>query len=251
MSEGILTIDDLLNRNAQLGSAQQDLAAQKVKSEKLKARNQKSKIKNLKSDIAPLQFRDIPTSLEQPRSDNIPDTRYQMPNTNYQIPDTNEQQEAGQSLREQVLAAKQEEAKKKAAKEKTAEQTGAQAGAEGAGKKFGTSMLLKMSWLNLIDTFGLTLIYINIHVFLRWVLGEKFSCKLGEEWAPSNLKTVAGGAEQAAGKMAGTTEVMLLICLDIFLVILILIIVGFFAVVYQFLYHTWTGWGIRVITPGI
>lgn len=46
----------------------------------------------------------------------------------------------------------------------------------------GTSLLLRQSWLNLIDSFGLTLIWINIHVVLHVVFGEKAFCKLGDEW---------------------------------------------------------------------
>ncbi|MEI6529543.1 MAG: hypothetical protein WCN88_04065 [Candidatus Falkowbacteria bacterium] len=48
----------------------------------------------------------------------------------------------------------------------------------------GTSALLKAAWENLIETFGLTLIWIDIHVFLNLVLGDKLFCKLGEEWIP-------------------------------------------------------------------
>lgn len=48
----------------------------------------------------------------------------------------------------------------------------------------GTSALLKVAWENLIETFGLTLIWIDIHVFLNLVFGDKLFCKLGEEWIP-------------------------------------------------------------------
>lgn len=45
-----------------------------------------------------------------------------------------------------------------------------------------TSGWLRQAWLNLIDTFGLTLIWINVHVLLSFILGDKFFCKLGDEW---------------------------------------------------------------------
>ncbi len=50
--------------------------------------------------------------------------------------------------------------------------------------KKAVSGLLKASWENLIDSFGLTLIWIDIHVFLNMVLGKKLFCDLGEEWIP-------------------------------------------------------------------
>ncbi len=45
-----------------------------------------------------------------------------------------------------------------------------------------TSELLQQSWMNLINSYGLTIFYINFHVFARWTIGEKFFCKLGHEW---------------------------------------------------------------------
>lgn len=53
----------------------------------------------------------------------------------------------------------------------------------------GTSALLKASWENLITSWGLTLIWIDIHVFLNLVLGDKLFCNLGEEWIPEKPGT--------------------------------------------------------------
>jgi hypothetical protein len=47
------------------------------------------------------------------------------------------------------------------------------------------SELLKSAWENLIPSWGLTLIWIDIHVFFNIVLGEKLFCNLGEEWLPT------------------------------------------------------------------
>jgi len=66
----------------------------------------------------------------------------------------------------------------------------------------GTSKLLQQSWLNLIDSYGLTLIWINIHVFLRFTIGEKFFAKLGREWLPK----VSKGASGAKGVSGGGGE---------------------------------------------
>lgn len=58
----------------------------------------------------------------------------------------------------------------------------------------GTSKLLQQAWLTLIDSWGATLIWINIHVFLKWTVGEQFFCKLGREWLPSAGKPGAAAA---------------------------------------------------------
>jgi hypothetical protein len=66
----------------------------------------------------------------------------------------------------------------------------------------GTSKLLQQSWLNLIDSYGATLIWINIHVFLRFTIGENYFAKLGREWLPKVGKEVTGakGASGAGGE---------------------------------------------------
>ncbi len=51
------------------------------------------------------------------------------------------------------------------------------------GKK-AVSELLKAAWENLIDSFGLTLLWIDAHVFLSMIFGNKLFCDLGEEWIP-------------------------------------------------------------------
>lgn len=47
-----------------------------------------------------------------------------------------------------------------------------------------TSGLLRQAWIHLLDTWGATLLYIDLHVFLQKVLGEKLFCRLGGEWFP-------------------------------------------------------------------
>lgn len=46
------------------------------------------------------------------------------------------------------------------------------------------SGLLKASWENLIDSFGATLLWIDAHVFMSMIFGNKIFCDLGEEWIP-------------------------------------------------------------------
>jgi len=89
----------------------------------------------------------------------------------------------------------------------------------------GTGELLKQSWMNLITSFGLTLIYINIHFVLRYLMGIKFFCQFGEEWMPSTP-----GVEEVVGKKAEIAEIIALIFLDLlvlFAILGILTIIGF------------------------
>lgn len=47
----------------------------------------------------------------------------------------------------------------------------------------GTSKLLQAAWENLIPSWGLTLFWIDIHVFLNMLFPKMF-CDLGKEWLP-------------------------------------------------------------------
>lgn len=141
------------------------------------------------------------------------------------------QAEAGgepKSLRERVMAARHALNLKEQAKQKLEAKLLAPA-------KQGTSKLLQQAWLNLIDSFGLTLIWINIHVFLRWVLGDKLFCKLGEEWLPKQVTAVGGGAAESGGKMIGIVEVMALLILDLIVLMVILAILGIIVMIVDFM----------------
>lgn len=147
--------------------------------------------------------------------------------------DDNQSAESPKTLRETVLAAKRAEADKEKKEGGAGDKA---AGAITAPMRRGTSKLLQQAWLNLIDSFGLTLIWINIHVFLKQIFGEKFFCKLGSEWLPETPSPAAGAgaagggpagmAESAAGKEAEksfeTVETMGLCCLDFGCLLLIL-----------------------------
>jgi hypothetical protein len=74
---------------------------------------------------------------------------------------------------------------------------------------------LRQAWANLIDSFGLTLIWINIHVFLEYVLGEKLFCKLGGEWTGKAKPIVGKQKSTKAASMLKTVEPMGLGCLDL------------------------------------
>jgi hypothetical protein len=87
---------------------------------------------------------------------------------------------------------------------------------------------LKFAWLNLFDSFGLTLIYINLHIFGHSVFGEKIFCELGEEWIPANMRANPGAqAVKDRIKTFGLIEKMILIFLDLlaFFALLVLLTV--------------------------
>lgn len=108
--------------------------------------------------------------------------------------------------------------------------------------RMGTDWALRMAWTNLISSWGLTLIYINIHVFFRFVLGTDFFCKLGHEWTPGGglgktatittsittksgktSSTIEKGMEKFEGPI-GVVEAMGLIGLDLLVLFIILIV---------------------------
>lgn len=84
-----------------------------------------------------------------------------------------------------------------------------------------TSNALKQSWLNLITSFGATILWINAHVFLRYSFGGGLFCRLGEEWAPKNLMSVAN-KPKSLSRFAGLFEAMALGFLDLLLLVLII-----------------------------
>lgn len=88
---------------------------------------------------------------------------------------------------------------------------------------------LKKAWLNLIPSWGLTLIWINIHVFLNKVVGEKLFCKLGMEWVPSQMQKTAPEEAKKIGGLAAVPECAGLACLDLGC---LFIIIGVLAIVY-------------------
>jgi len=139
--------------------------------------------------------------------------------------------EEAQSLRQAVVASRLSRLKEQA-KEKIKEKIAAPV-------KQGTSWLLKAAWLNLIDSFGLTLIYINLHVFLRWVLSDKLFCKLGEEWLPKQITLVAGEAGELAKKPVGLAEAALLFLLDLIALFIILGALGLIVMIIDFWEADW------------
>jgi len=121
------------------------------------------------------------------------------------------------SFRDRWRAAKQAMNLKQKAKDKIAEKVTTPARA-------GTSRALQWAWKALIPSWGLSSIWLNIHVFLRMVFGEKLFCKFGDEWLPPQADAIAGEAVKTVKRSIGLVEVMALIFID---VIIFFIIVGF------------------------
>ena len=87
-----------------------------------------------------------------------------------------------------------------------------------AGKQF-TAQILKTAWLNIIDTFGLTLLYINFHFILKYIVGVNAFCEFGQEWAPPIPSQAGKTAGQAATGAVKWAEIILLFVLDILLML--------------------------------
>jgi len=131
------------------------------------------------------------------------------------------------SLRQRVTSAKKALNIKEKAKKKIEEKVTAPA-------KIGTNWLLRWAWGVLIPSFGLSLIYINMHLFLRWVFPSAF-CKLGEEWQPKIMGTGEHSSKNVAGTAFGIIEVMGLLLLDAVALFLILAILGLISMIMSWL----------------
>jgi len=95
----------------------------------------------------------------------------------------------------------------------------------------GSRRALQWAWTSLIPSFGLSLIWINIHVFLRTVFPNIF-CKLGEEWLPKEVLEKTGTTGKAVSGSAFIIEAMALAALNFiafFIIIAILAIIVWLA----------------------
>lgn len=112
------------------------------------------------------------------------------------------------SLREAVQTRKRQQA----AAAKAAEAAGGEAATP---MSRGTGKLLQQAWMHLPDSLGLSLIWINIHVFLGAIFGNKFFCKLGAEWLDNNIAAAQSDYAKKQGKMIGAVEPMGLACCNL------------------------------------
>ena len=146
------------------------------------------------------------------------------------------------SFRERWRAAKRAMDLKQKAKDKLEEKVTAPARA-------GTSRALQWAWRSLFTVIGFIpgLIWINIHVLLKMIFGEKLFCKLGDEWIPKQVSAAGGEAGKMASRSIGIVEVMGLVFLDLMALLLILIAL---AVIFMLIDLTtgWFGWIVDLVT---
>lgn len=138
------------------------------------------------------------------------------------------------SLRERVMQARRAMDVKEKAKQALQKKVMAPA-------KQATSQLLKSAWRIMFSVIGFLpgLLYVNIHVFLKMVLGENFFCKLGEEWIPKQAAAAGGEAAKTAGKGIGIIEVMVLLFLDIVVLFVVLLSLMWVALIVAFMSASW------------
>ena len=96
--------------------------------------------------------------------------------------------------------------------------------------KQGSRRALQKAWLSFTTVIGaiLGILYINLHVLLKWIFGEKLFCKLGDEWLPPQAAQAAGEGGKVITKSTGLVEVMLLIFIDTIIFIIIIAFVAMF-----------------------
>lgn len=76
----------------------------------------------------------------------------------------------------------------------------------GSASSKATAELLKQSWLNLLTSFGGTLLWIDLHFIMNRATGDEFFCKPGHEWVPKEVAEAGGPAAEAAGKKLEAVE---------------------------------------------
>ena len=143
-----------------------------------------------------------------------------------------EETPAEPSLREAVQAQRRAQTKSRA--KKALEKATAPA-------RRATSKLLQEAWINIVPSWGLTIIWINIHVFLGMIFGNNFFCKLGAEWVDENIKKAQFDQAKDVGKVAGVFEGAGLACLDLGCLMLLLIVVAIVYFIISIISLNWDG----------
>lgn len=90
----------------------------------------------------------------------------------------------------------------------------------------GTTNFLRRAWLTLIPSYGLTLLWINIHTFLNKIFGDKLFCKLGYEWVPKS----APNKKELSQRIA-VIEIIVFIILDLLLLFVIFAFITFLGII--------------------
>ncbi len=111
------------------------------------------------------------------------------------------------------------------------------------GVKNATAELLKQSWINLIPSWGLTVIYLNIHILGAKLLGTKYFSEPGEEWV-----RFPGSKSSAATRLAGLLELIALISINMLIGLAILVLAVFiYILVDAWLHPEQTFWSVFIL----
>lgn len=94
-----------------------------------------------------------------------------------------------------------------------------------------TDGFLKGAWENLITSWGLTLLYIDAHVFLSKVFGPSAFRELGEEWIPASIKKLGDGKTKQAASLLRIVEGAGCGCLNLGCLFLILFIATLISII--------------------
>lgn len=82
--------------------------------------------------------------------------------------------------------------------------------------------LLRSSWLMLIPSFGLTLIWINIHFIGAYIVGSSWFCNFGTEWTKLPIKSNISGSSasfQSTSRALEIAEIIALFTADLLIAI--------------------------------
>ncbi len=131
-----------------------------------------------------------------------------------------ENEDNSRNLRQQLMNAKTRK-KKKNIKKKTSGKTKEKVLSPA---KMATGRALRWSWLSFLPSWGLTLIYIDIHVFMHFVLSDVF-CGLGEEWRIGIVdKNAEGRAKIAEIIIWALINFLVLAAIALILAIIVLLV---------------------------
>ena len=121
-----------------------------------------------------------------------------------------------------------------------------------AGASLLTGQLLRYAWLFIIPSFGLTLLYINLHFLIRYVAQNTSFARFGSEWG-------SGVAQRAVSTSSTALEYGEIIVLILNDVLILVALIGIAALA-LFLVWAWTnpcefaaivGAGIATVFGGI
>lgn len=136
-------------------------------------------------------------------------------------------EENPQSLREAVML---EKAKKAQAEKK---KKGKEEPVSVGGVGMATAGLLRSAWMSVVPSFGLSLLWVDIHLVLGTIFGKKYFCRLGDEWTSGRAGAV--NAAKGNNKMINIAEPMGLMIGNVILFLAILSVVALITMIAGFI----------------